>query len=122
MSHLLTTQLEAACFVTPGALAREIGQFPQEVREICRRPSTLTSRTCASPCAWFANTPCGSDVESLIVLTSRFRIRQDLVCSLNLSEVFLAGVVARVRIRVVPTDQFSVRLTDVVLGGFSWHP
>ena len=30
-SYLRATQLEAACFVTAGALAGEIGQLPQEV-------------------------------------------------------------------------------------------
>jgi hypothetical protein len=50
-SYLLTTQLEAAYFMSVGALARVIGQFTQEFGEICSRRSTLTSRSCTSPCA-----------------------------------------------------------------------
>jgi len=58
-------------------------------------------------------------MKPLVVLLSFLRIRQELICLLNLFEALLGRGVARIRIRVVLPDQLPVGLLDVILGSFS---
>jgi hypothetical protein len=58
-------------------------------------------------------------MKPLVVLLSFLRIRQELICLLNLFEALLGRGVTRIRIRVVFSDQLPVGLLDVILGSFS---
>ncbi len=62
------------------------------------------------------------EVLSLYRTCVSFRVRQHFVCSLDYFEVFLAGAVIGVRIRVVLADQLSVRFANVFLGSFFGDP